>query len=68
MIHDLCCIHLQEWPARARRNMHCHLFSRKWPANTADRVLDAALHMRIVTAPIAAPRDDNTSLVQCFKH
>ena len=46
--------------------MHCHLFSRKWPEDTADRLLDAALQMRIVTALVDSPRGDNTSLVQCF--
>ena len=45
--------------------MHCHLFSRKWPAATADNLLHAALQMRIVTAPVDLPKDDNSSLVQC---
>ena len=71
---ELCCNYCalelrtsaQGWPEKARRNVHCHLFSRKWPKDTADHLLDAALQMRIVTALVDSPRGDNTSLVQCF--
>ncbi len=56
---------MQDWPSQARRNVHCHLFSRKWPADTVANVLHAALQMRIVTAPVNLPKDDNSTLVQC---
>jgi hypothetical protein len=56
---------VQDWPSQARRNVHCHLFSRKWPADTVANVLHAALQMRIVTAPVNLPKDDNSTLVQC---
>lgn len=56
---------MQGWPEKARRNVHCHLFSRKWPADTADKLLDAVMQMRIVTALVDSPRGANTSLVEC---
>ena len=48
----MCNVHAQGWPAEAQGNMHCPLFSRKWPAETAAAVLETALLTRIVTANV----------------
>ena len=39
----------QGWPAEAEGNVHCHLFSRKWPADAAPAVMDALQLMRVVS-------------------
>jgi len=38
----------QGWPAEAEGNVHCPLFSRKWPAETVPAAMDALQLMRVV--------------------
>ena len=38
----------QDWPSEAQGNVHCPLFSRKWPAETAPALMDVLRLMRVV--------------------